>query len=413
METSRDTRSRDRAERTQARRARWPRWLAVAGLLVLSLLIVVRIVLDPLASWATRKALRDARGIDGAFADVSVGLFPPRYEITRLKVVNAAREDWDEPWVFAEQVRATLDGSALLRGKLRVTAEVRGPKLRVPGGPVAQVEPDASDKPLGEVLEALPPVSLTRLEVHDAEVLAKVPARPEEDRAKARRDAGGQREVARIWVHDVDVVVENVTTHAALADGQPVNVSMAGKIERSGQIQGFGTIDLFSEKPRFAGRFEMRELALTRLFDLLAPRTGMQASQGTLDLFVQVKAADGRIEGGIKPVLKNVEVEQAEEGWTNALKAWLVDQGIDLASDRVPGRNAVATTIPIRGSLERPDLQVWPAVLGVVRNAFVSALASGYFNVPPDVAKEDQGPLEQTVDAVTGQDPPKAQPKAK
>lgn len=411
MATSTDTDSRAGTNRSQARRARWPRWLAVAGLLLLSLLIVLRIVLDPLASWATRKALRDARGIDGAFADVAVGLFPLSYSVSRLKVVNAAREDWDEPWVFAEQVRATLDGRALLRGKLRVTAEVRGPKIRVPGGPVAQVEPDAVEEPLGEVLAALPAVTLARLEIHDAEVLAKVPA--EDDEAEARRDAGGQPTIARIWVHDVDVAVENVTTRAALADGQPVNVSMSGKIERSGHIQGFGTIDLFADKPRFAGRFEMRGLELTRLFELLAPRTGMQATQGTLDLFVQVKAADGRIEGGVKPVLKNVEVEQAKEGWTNALKAWLVDQGLDLASDRVPGRNAVATTIPIRGSLDRPDLQVWPAVLGVVRNAFVSALASGYFNVPPDVAKDEQGALEQTVDAFTGEDPPKAQPKAK
>ena len=52
-------------------------------------------------------------------------------------------------------------------------------------------------------------------------------------------------------------------------------------------------------------------------------------------------------------------------------------------SDRVPNRNAVATVIPIKGTLTGPDVQLWPSIFGVLRNAFVEGLTSGYAHLPP------------------------------
>ena len=83
----------------------------------------------------------------------------------------------------------------------------------------------------------------------------------------------------------------------------------------------------------------------------------------------------------------------------------------ELTADRVEGRNAVATTIPIKGKLTDPDIQLWPTVLGVIRNAFVQGLTSGFTNVPPATAEKKQGVLEQAKNALEkGQGPPKAQP---
>ncbi len=377
----------------------------IVALLLVGLVIAIRLVLDPLATWATRRAFKQAKGVDGAFADVRVGVIPPSYEIERLKLVVADNKDWEKPWVYVEHVRAVMDGRALLRGMFSLALEVRAPKLRLPGGPSS--DPEEAVKPFTEVLEELPELNVTRIQVYDAEVVVLIP----EEIVKGGK-GGKQGKPAELWIHDAEVSVENITTRKSLAQGQPVNVSMRGKMERSGVIRAFGTVDMFAEHPRFAGQFEVRGLKLSRFFDLIAPRTGLQATKGTMDAFLELSARDGRVEGGLKPVLKNLEVGAANDGWTTALKAWVVNQGVDLISDRVPGRKAVATTIPIRGDLSKPDVQVWPAVLGAIRNAFVSALASGYFNVPPAVSGEKQGPLKQAAEALTDDKPPKAQPKA-
>ncbi len=71
-------------------------------------------------------------------------------------------------------------------------------------------------------------------------------------------------------------------------------------------------------------------------------------------MFAEWKARDGAISGGIKPVLKDVTIRPTEDSLGNKLKAWVADTGLHLFSDRVPGRNAAATVVPIEGRLDHP-----------------------------------------------------------
>jgi hypothetical protein len=152
---------------------------------------------------------------------------------------------------------------------------------------------------------------------------------------------------------------------------------------------------------------------VAELFDLIEPATDLQTPEGTLDVFAEFTAANGRILGGVKPVAKNVKVRPTEDDFGNKLKAWLADKGLRLFSDRVPDRNAVVTIIPINGRLDHPDMQLWPTVLGVVRNSFVEGISSGFTHLPPQTADKPQGKLEQ-IEARSNKDegPPRAQPRA-
>jgi hypothetical protein len=53
-----------------------------------------------------------------------------------------------------------------------------------------------------------------------------------------------------------------------------------------------------------------------------------------------------------------------------------------------------------------------PTILGVIRNAFVEGLASGFSNLPPKTAEKKEGVLKQTWQALKkGEGPPEAQPE--
>jgi hypothetical protein len=71
-----------------------------------------------------------------------------------------------------------------------------------------------------------------------------------------------------------------------------------------------------------------------------------------MDAFLSVTCKRGVITGGVKPILKGVKVEAAEPKLGDKIKAALADLAVKIFSDRVEGRNAVATLIPIRGNLE-------------------------------------------------------------
>jgi len=375
-----------------------PRWLRrslVAAAVVVAVLVIVRLLLDPVATHYTRKALDDAEGVRGDFHSVHVTVFPPGYQIRRIKIVPHPGDDWKHPLFYAERVAVRVDWRELLHGRLAAGARLDQPKMSI--AKRDKKEKQAAGLPdVRDALERVTPVRVARVEIRDGEVLY--------------RDMTAPR-TPEIWVHDIELAVENLTTRPKLARGRPVTVSGRAKLGRSGDVTLFVSADPFASKLTFAGEAAVKGWKVAELFDLVEPATGLQTPVGTLDLFAEFKAAAGAISGGVKPVLKNVEVRPTEDDLGNKLKALIADEGLHLFSDRVPERNAVATVVPIKGRLDKPDVQLWPTVLGVVRNAFVQGISSGFTHLPPRTAEKPQGNVAQIKDALKkDKGPPKAQP---
>jgi hypothetical protein len=249
---------------------------------------------------------------------------------------------------------------------------------------------------IGAALEKVIPARVDRVEIRDGEFLYRdvtAPRHPE------------------FWLHDIELAAENLTTRKGLAGGRPATVSARATLGKSGTVTFFSSADLFAAKPEFAGKLALRGWRVAELYDLEEPATKLQTPKGSLDLFAEFKARDGAISGGVKPVLRNVEVRPTEDGFGNRLKAWIADKGLRLFSDRVPGRNAAATVIPIQGRIDQPDVQIWPTVLGVVRNAFVEGISAGFAHLPPPASPENESVLTQATHALEkDKGPPKAQP---
>src|SRR5688500_3066722 len=80
------------------------RRLLILAVVLVALIILFRLVLDPIAAWATRRTLNNLDGIKGTFSSVHVGVIPPSYEINRFKLVVSERKDWNKPWVYIEHM---------------------------------------------------------------------------------------------------------------------------------------------------------------------------------------------------------------------------------------------------------------------------------------------------------------------
>jgi hypothetical protein len=362
---------------------------------LVALVVVGRLILDPVAAHYTRRALDDMPDFKGSFEHVHVTVLPPSYQITHLKLIEAEGGLWKEPLFYAERVRAEILWRKLLERSLVARTRIDGPKVviaRAHKKKAKEVGPS-----LGEQLQKMSPLTVDRVEVRDGEVLvAESPA----------------KDSPRIWLHKIEAAVENFATRPALAQGRPTILTLSAAVQKSGQLTAFVSADPFAKGLTFAGRTALEHLELRDLHAFMAEKTDLQARKGTLELFAEFQAKDGKLTGGVKPVLKNVEIGPSDQGLLDRLKAWLADKAVELASDRVPGRQAVATVIPIRGRLDKPDVQLAPAILGVIRNAFVVGLASGFSYVPPPVAEKKKGVLQQAREALQKKPgPPEAQPE--
>lgn len=92
----------------------WLRRLLITGLVLVAIVIVFRIVLDPVAAHFTHKALNEAEGIRGDFEGVHVSVLPPGYEIRQLSIIEEPGGDWKRPLLRAERVAVELEWRRLL-----------------------------------------------------------------------------------------------------------------------------------------------------------------------------------------------------------------------------------------------------------------------------------------------------------
>lgn len=374
-------------------RSRWLRRLVTAFAIAVAVVFALRLALDPIVAHYVRKSLKQLPDLNGDFASAHVDVIPPGFEIRRLKLVPMGG-DWRRPLLYLEDAQFRLRLRDLLRGQLVVHLRVDDPKLIMPQPthpqPLAAISPR-------RLVEQFPALRIDRIGVKGGELLYQEP---------------GQGPSAQVWIHDLDLTVENLATRPGLASQRPVTLTARAQVARSGVATLFVTADPFAKGISFSGHSQLLGLELSELYGFIEPKTDLQAAKGTLDMFAEFTCTNGVLRGGVKPVLKNVELKAADNSWVDRVKAWAADEAVDVASDRVEGRNAVATVVPIRGNLDKPDIQLLPAVLGVLRNAFVIGLSDSFARLPPATARGKQGLLQQAKDALSPhKNAPKAQPQ--
>lgn len=372
------------------KKRRWP-WVLL-GLLVFG--VVFRLALNPIVEWQTRKSLENLEGYRIELEDVSIDVFKLQTVSHGVAVIKDGAGGNEEPVLYVEAMRGGIYWRKLLDFQLVIASELDGLKINLIAAKTKaeqQLEPETPN--LAEVLEKMLPIKVDRVQVRNGEVTFT------DKTSKA---------FPKLWLHDIELTVENLATRAAMAENAPTTAALSATFQQNGKLSLFLTADPLAQGLFFAGQAELTDFPLNELHGILKDKTGLVLTQGTLDVYAEIICKDGVLSGGIKPLIKNAEVEAAKPGLDNVLKEWLADIAIDLLSDRVKGRNAVSTVIPISGTVKSPQAQLLPTILGVYRNAFVLALTEGFAQVPPPVAKKPEGALEQAADAL---DPDEAAPK--
>jgi hypothetical protein len=334
-------------------------WAAAVVLCVLA----VRLALTPLAAWRTRQVLGSLRGYRADFADVSVSLLRLSYSIHGLQITptaRAARASNVRPWFRARRIEIGLDLPAMLHRKVIVAAvDVEDPALHLiiaPSGSGSR-----GDARIGEKMSRLSPLAIERVQVKRAElVFADL----------------GRESTPAVRLHDLDAALENLATRPTLANGEPALLAVSGTLQQTGQVSIFVTADPFAERVTFSGRASVKRLDLREIGSFLADEADLAPRRGTLDLIAEFHVREGRVRGGVKPVLKDVEMEAVKPGVKPQLKKWLVEKGQRPEPRRDAARSATGF-IPIGGDVTKPDADTWAMVLQLLRNAFTTGLGAG------------------------------------
>jgi hypothetical protein len=365
-------------------------WLLVV---VAVLVTAVGLALDPLITWRTRVALSGLDGMRGTFRDVDIRVRGLAYVIHDLRIEKVTAGGARLPYFQVDRAEFGVYGKELLHGNVVADITLDGPRLNLLEAPTKRERQDVKEAPkLGQRLEELAPFRIDRAQVRDGEIVW-IDAREKE------------RPILRL--HGIEATIENFATRAALAKHEPTVLAARGTLQKSGKVSVFATADPLAKALTFAGQAKLDGLRLTEIARLLDAKADVVAEEGVLDLAVRFRAVDGKLDGGVRPVLTGAEVKSGKASLGAKVKAFLVDAALDIFDD--DARDAVATTIPIVGTVRGAQVQAVPTIVGILRNAFVRGLEGSLAGLPPPKAKERHGALEQ---ARRGLSPSRGQPEA-
>ena len=344
------------------------RWLLLIPGVILALVVLVLVFLNTIVTYATQKGLNRLAGASGTFKALHVTIIHPGYDIYGLKVQQMPVAAHPEPIFFADRLEMRWSWRQIIRGHLVRRVKIWKARIVIPMRPGDESKPSQPPLEIAKTLESVPSAGLERLEMVDSQVIL----------------VDEMHHGERIWVHQLELTLENMASRKKLMNGLPLLVTIRAHLQKTGEVTAFLTMDPFDKGLTFAGSVELRHLALADLHQFTSIK-GLTLPEGSIDMFASITCKRGELTGGVKPILKNVKVAAADDKLGDKIKAALADIAVKILSDRVPGRNAVATIIPIHGDLKKPNVQLVPTVLAVLRNAFVEGLSSSLTNVPPPV----------------------------
>ena len=321
--------------------------LVVLGTLAL-LLVVVALALPGVARKKTREALDGLQGARGDFEDVQVGLFPPRYTITHLKI---AKKDTvlRQPSFYADRIAVTLQWGSLLRGVFR--GNLDGERVKI----VLEQPPPGPERPLPPLAKIFPvPVVVDRAQLRRAEVVyawVQEKGRP------------------TVWANDIEATVENFASRPGLVEG-PLVIAARGKL-------GKGTVWFTVSAEPFAERLTFTASAGTDGFDpsllsaYLSATKNVTLTPGNYSTKMSFRSVDGRLRGVIDPHLTGTHLESAGDAGS-ALKAFFGK--IALAVSAPTEGTRASGAIEVSDDLTDPRLQLAPRLEKVIENGFILGL---------------------------------------
>ena len=181
----------------------------------------------------------------------------------------------------------------------------------------------------------------------------------------------------RVFVDDTDFTVTNISS--GFRKG-PAKAILTGRFMGNGALSGFATFRDDSKGPDFNITARLEGASLPSINELLRAYGKFDVVSGTFSVYSEVKVRNGRIDGYVKPLFKDIKVYSREQDKKKPVLKRLYEKivgGLSHVLENEP-REQVATVADISGTIENPETGAWPIVVRLVSNAFVRAILPGF-----------------------------------
>jgi hypothetical protein len=349
----------EKQPRTQRRRRRW-RFVGHALLVLIGFLIAVRLALPSIVRGYVNRTLDGHLEYDGRIGDVDLHLWRGAYTIRDVRIIKTSGQV-PVPLFSAARVELATEWPQVVRGKLVGRIELFEPQLNF-----VDDEQDSGDQTGGggpwlSMIRELFPFRINSAVVHNGALHFR---------------AFHTDPPVDMYLNELQATVTNLTNIHDEVTPMIASIDADALAMDDARFEYRMKLDPTSYRPSFQLAVRLVGLNVTKTNPLMRAYGNFEFEHGWFDLVIEIDAREGRMEGYIKPLFRNLQVfslrQDVREG--DALNVfWEALIGTAAEALENQRRDQFGTVIPLAGDLSNPDSDLLAIIGNVLHNAFVRA----------------------------------------
>jgi hypothetical protein len=181
----------------------------------------------------------------------------------------------------------------------------------------------------------------------------------------------------RVFATDTRIVLTGLSNRSS--DG-PADVGINGRFMDSGPMRIRARFRPDPQAPTLDLRVQIEDTDLTALNDVLSAYGKFDVASGRFSFYSEIRVQDREIRGYLKPLFQDMRVYDARQDEQKNIFRRAYEKVMDGVASLLENRSRdeVATRTEIVGRLDRPDVGMVEAIVGLLQNAFVKAILPGF-----------------------------------
>ena len=329
---------------------------------VVLVLIAFRIYLPTLVKNYVNKTLSELDGFTGSVTDIDLHLYRGAYKIDSLYIFSTT-QDLEKPFFAANVIDLSVRWRDLFKGSIVGEVNFFEPQLNFQA---AESEQDSAvtgeDVDWTETLKDLIPIEINLFTIENGKI--------------SYLDSYSSPPVD-IYLDDMDFRLENIRNVEDDKNPLPSPFRLTATSLGEGSLNMTGRANLLRQIPNFDMDLSFENADLTAFNEFFDAYAWFDFEKGEFSLYSEMALIDSTLKGYFKPLLKDTKVvdwRDKDKSFLNKAYETVVGGALKLFQN--PKEEKTATRVPISGTVSATNIGVVPAIIEVLKNAFIKPLRS-------------------------------------
>lgn len=299
-------------------------------------------------------------GYYGHIEDIDIALIRGAYRIDSIYLNKLDTVTGKQiPFFAASEIDLSIEWKALFKGSIVGELVFENPVINFTKDKVEPKDVAQDSTDFRKLLKDFMPLQVNRVEINKGNVhYLDHTSTPKVD----------------VHLTNLNVLALNLKNSYDSAEVLPASIKASADIYE-GTLSFNMKLNPLADDPTFDMNAELKGTNLVLLNDFFKAYAKIDVNKGTFGMYTEVAAKEGRFEGYVKPLIKDLDVVGSEDRDDNIFRQlWENIAGTVAEVFENQRKDQFATKVPLEGNIMNPESDIFSTILTVLQNAFIQAL---------------------------------------